>query len=179
MPRFVHITALSEAKKIRRNGIAAARIKDWIKGHDRFVWAFPVTASYTLTHQWARELKRFGRSALAVVTFEIGDDEPVFAGHYNSSRVPMTAAEAAGLILAADDPRGYEVVVPRRIEAREIVRIAELPRAIGWRYAPTIKNKPMWLCDCPVCLPRGEVKAARYRDRVRAEMRRRGRPSNA
>jgi hypothetical protein len=179
MPRFVHITALSEANKIRRNGIAATRLKDWIKGYDRFVWAFPVLGSYTLTHQWSRELKRWGRSALAAVTFEIGDGEPVFCGHYNSPRTPMTAAEATGVILGVGDPRGYEIVIPRRIAAREITGIAELPRAIGWRYAPSVKNKPLWLCDCPVCLPRGEVKAARYRDRVRAKMRRQGRPSNA
>ena len=82
----------------------------------------------------------------------------------------MTAAEACGLILAAADPRGYEVIVPRRILAKEIVRAQPLPRAIGWRYYPAARGQPMRLCDCPMCLPRGEVKARRYRDRVRERM---------
>jgi hypothetical protein len=35
-------------------------------------------------------------------------------------------------------------------------------------------GKPMRLCDCPMCMPRGEVKARRYRERVRERMREAG-----
>lgn len=166
MPHLVHITAESDARKIRRNGIRARRVRNWITGHDRFVWAFPVLPSYTLTHQWSREMKRYGRTALATITFRLDDDEPVFARHYLDQPVAMTAAEAVGLALRLQDPRGIEVLVPRRIEAREIVRVAALPRAIGWRYYPAAKSANRYPCDCPACLPRGEVKARRYRERV-------------
>lgn len=166
MPHLVHITAESEAKKIKRNGIRARRVRNWIAGHERFVWAFPVLPSYTLTHQWARELKRYGRTALATVTFRLDDDEPVYARHYLDEAVPMTAAEAVGLAMRLQDPRGIEIVIPRRIEAGEIVRVAALPRAIGWRYYPAAKAENRWPCECPACMPRGEVKSRRYRERI-------------
>lgn len=174
MPLLVHIAPLAEAKKIRRNGIAPTTLKHARGGFDRFVWAFPVLESYTLTHQWSRELKRWGRTSLAAVTFRIGDAEPVLVRHYSREGQQLTAAEAAGLIRAQADPRGFEVMVPRRIAPGEIVRVRPLPIAVGWRYAPNLKNQPFAVCDCPVCLPRGEVRAARYRERVRAERRRLG-----
>lgn len=57
------------------------------------------------------------------------------------------------------------VQLPRRVAPDEIIRIRTLPHAIGWRYWPGAKNQPMRLCDCPMCLPRREVKARRYRGR--------------
>ena len=75
-----------------------------------------------------------------------------------------------GLIGAMDDPRGLEIMVTRRIAPREIVRERTLPKAIGWRYMPWAKGRPMNTCDCPVCMPRGEVKAKRYRERVYKRM---------
>lgn len=174
MPLLVHIAPESEIAVIRRTGIAATRWRPDPDGHpecDRVVWAFPMLASYTLTHGWARELKRWGRQTLAAISFRIPDGETVFARHYSEAPVPMRAAEAAGLIRAAADPRGYEIIVPRRILPREIVRAQLLPRATGWRYWPGAKGNPMRLCDCPACLPRGEVKARRYRERVRERMR--------
>lgn len=179
MPRLVHIAPLSEAAKIRRNGLQPTRLKNWVAGHDRFLWAFPVLKSYTLTHQWARELKRWGRTALSAIHFEIPDQETVLVRHYRTEPLPMTAAEAVGVVLAQEDPRGFEIIVPRRIEPKEIVTVKPLPRAVGWRYWPGSKNLPMMMCDCPMCMPRGEVKAARYRQRVKAEMARRGLGSNA
>lgn len=179
MTRLVHIAAEAEARKIRKNGIAPTKVKGWVTGEDRFVWAFPVLPSYTLTYQWARELKRWGRTTLAAVTVDLPGSEPVFARHFSSAPCRMTVDEAVGLIRGAEDPRGYEVMIPRRVDPAEITRITTLPAAIGWRYSPASKNKPLALCDCPVCMPRGEVKASRYRARVKAEMRRRGLGSNA
>lgn len=179
MPRLVHIAPEAEAKKIRRNGIAPTRVRrGWLPGEDRFVWAHPVLPSYTITHQWARELKRWGRTALVAVTFDIDGHEPIYARHYNCEPQPMTLDAAVGIFWNDPDPRGYEIMIPRRIRPGEIHRVTALPVAIGWRYFPTSKNKPLSLCDCPMCMPRGEVKAARYRARVQAEMRRRGLSSN-
>ncbi len=169
MPLLVHIAPEPEAGKIRRYGIAPRRWPPDPVRHpqyDRVVWAFPVLESFTLTHQWMRELKRWGRTTLVAVAFRIPDDQAVFARHYLDLPHFMTAAEAVGIIRAAPDHRGYEVMVPRRIAAGEIVRIRILPRAIGWRYYPAAKNSDRRPCDCPMCLPRAEVKAKRYRDRI-------------
>lgn len=174
MPLLVHIAPENTVSAIRRNGIAPRRLRNALAGHpehDRLVWAFPVLPSYTLTHSWARELKRGGATTLAAVTFRVDDGEKVLASHFSQAPAAMTAAEATGVILAADDPRGYEIMIPRRIRPWEIVRIRALPRAVGWRYWPQAHEAPMRLCDCPMCTPRGEVKAKRYRDRVKAKMR--------
>ena len=177
MPLLVHIAPEAEARTIRRTGIAPTRCKPDPRAHpqwDRVVWAFPVLPSYTLTLSWARELKRWGRASLAAITVRLPDNELVFARHYTAAPVLMSAAEACGLILAAPDPRGHEIMVPRRILPKEIVRAQTLPRAIGWRYYPAAKGQSMRLCDCPMCMPRGEVKAKRYRERVRERMRQEG-----
>jgi hypothetical protein len=57
-------------------------------------------------------------------------------------------------------------MVPRRIVPGEIVRVRALPGAFGWRYYPAAKGRRPSLCDCPACVPRGEVRARRYRERV-------------
>lgn len=130
------------------------------------MWAFPVLESYSLTYQWSRELKRWGRHTLAAVTFRIADEQIVYVGHYQSQHRCMTAAEAAGLIRGEPAPHGYEVLVPRRIEVCEIVSVRLLPKAIGWRYWPAAKETERMPCDCPGCVPRREVKARRYRERL-------------
>lgn len=170
----MHIAPENEARDIARRGIRATR---WAPDpqnhpeHDRVVWAFPVLESYTLTHSWSRELKRWGRSTLAAFTFRVPDDDPAYVRHFSNPVVLSTASEAAGIVRSAADPRGYEILLPRRVEAAEIVRWRVLPRAIGWRYWPKAKNSPMRLCDCPCCVPRGEVRAKRYRERVREKLR--------
>ncbi|WP_295557560.1 hypothetical protein [uncultured Hyphomicrobium sp.] len=166
MPLFVHIAPEPLAKRIRRSGIAARRLDAAYNGFDRLVWAFPVMESYTLTHQWARELKRLGARTLVAVTFRVPDTEPVLAHHYNDEPRLMKAAEAVAAIRAMSDPRGGQVVIPRRIEPQEIVRVTPLPRTFGWRYFPGVKSADRRPCDCPMCAPRGEVKAKRYRDRL-------------
>jgi hypothetical protein len=177
MPLLVHIAPEAEARVIGRTGIAPTRWRPDPERHpeiDHAVWAFPVLPSYTLTFSWAREMKRWGRASLAAVTIRLPDDERVFARHFSNAPVEMPAAEACGLIRAAPDPRGYEVIIPRRVLPKEVVRTQPLPRAIGWRYYPAARGQPMRLCDCPMCMPRGEVKARRYRDRVRERMKQKG-----
>lgn len=166
MPTLVHLAPEGRAKAILRSGIAATRLAGWHARFDRFVWAFPILESHTMTHQWARELKRGGVRTLVAVVFRVGDDEPVLVGHYRDAPQAMTAAEATGLIREVSDPLGYEVLVPRRIRPREIVRMSVLQRAYGWRYFPEAKAAERYPCDCPTCLPRGEVKAGRYRRRI-------------
>ncbi|MBL8565363.1 MAG: hypothetical protein JNM89_06570 [Hyphomicrobiaceae bacterium] len=173
MVKLVHIAAENQAARIRRNGIAPTRHSPDPARHpefDRVVWTFPVLASFTLTYSWARELKRWGKTTLIAVTVDVPDDEPVYVAHYRNVPVLSSAAEAAGLVCSLADPRGYEIMVPRRIVPSEIRRLRVLPRAIGWRYYPGARGEPMRLCDCPVCLPRSEVRARRYRDAVRSRL---------
>lgn len=178
MASFVHIAPEPKLKAILRNGIAPTAWRLDPHKHpkiDRVVWAFPVLDSYTLTHSWARELKRWGRTTLAAVTFRVPDDEMVFARHYRDLPVAMPAAKAVAIIRAAEDARGYEVMLPRRVRPGEIVRSRVLAQTFGWRYAPHLKGSPPAACDCPMCLPRDEVKAARQRGRLFARMRAEGR----
>jgi hypothetical protein len=178
MPLLVHIAPANQASRIARNGIAPRRIPGGGAGSalpfDRAVWAFPVLPSYTLTHSWSRELKRTGATSLVAATFRTPDDEPVMARHYMRPPRLMTASEAAGFIASAEDPRGYEIMISRRITPSEILRVRPLPRAVGWRYHPGAKGRPAVMCDCPMCLPRGEVKARRFRERVYDRMRANG-----
>jgi len=166
MPLFVHLAPEPYQKRILRNGISPTKLKHVADGGDRFVWAFPVLESHTLTHQWTRELKRRGARTMVAITFRIEAGEPVFAQRYNEPLCAMTAGEAVALIRALDDPRGAEVIIPRRILPGEIVRAKTLRQHFGWRYFPAVKTADRRPCDCPYCMPRGEVKAKRYRDRV-------------
>ena len=159
----MHITAENLAKRITRNGITPLR---------GFVWAFPILKSYTLTHSWSRELKRTGMTTLAAISFRVPHDEIVFARHYREQRRAMTAAEAVGYIRGRSDPRGYEIMLPRRVKPGEIVRVRVLPKAIGWRYYPEAKGKSPWMCDCEFCSARGEVNASRQRARLAERIRR-------
>jgi len=144
---LVHLTAHANVARIRRRGIAMA-----VRGR-RGVYAMPVSPSFYLSHQWLRELRR-GRGAIVGVYFRIGNDERVEVGHYNSRHVAMTAAAAAGLIMAAgrDDTgrgaEGYQVVIPRRIAPAEITRVKALPQVVGWRYFPGSKGKRPCACLC-------------------------------
>ena len=166
MPLLVHIAPEPLGARIRRVGIEPTRVRPWISGCDRIVWAFPVLESYTISHQWARELKRFGARAQVAVTFWAPDAETVLARHYRETPRRFTAAEAVGHIRAAASPLGYEILLTRRVRPDEIKSIRVLPRAIGWRYWPEAKAQDRWPCECPMCAPRGEVKARRYRDRL-------------
>lgn len=173
MVTLVHIAPQNKIKPICRNGIAPTKLRYGsanFPGYDRLVWAFPVLSNYTLTHSWARELKRTGATTLCAIYFRVPDEEPVFANHYSSAPLPMSAAKAVETILAVSDPRGYQIMIPRRLEPREIIRTKILSQTFGWRYWPEAKGKPIRLCDCPFCLPRGEVKANHYRQRVFARI---------
>lgn len=166
MPLLLHLAPESAAKRIRRNGIRPAR-QGWIvSGEDRFVYAFPVLESFTLTHQWVRELRRRGRRTFAAVTFRVPDEESVFASHFNDEPRPFTAAEGAGYIRALADARGAQILVPRRILPSEIVRIRLAPQGVGWRYYPNVKTDDRWPCACPACLPKGSIKSQVYRRRM-------------
>lgn len=112
MPVFVHLTSHRNLPAIRRGGIGT---------RGKPVYAMPVTRNFSISHQWVRELRRWGSGTVVGVYFRLPDDEPVQVGHYGGARVSMTAAEAVALMFDAErrDP----------VQAREADRALERPNA--------------------------------------------------
>jgi hypothetical protein len=164
MAMFVHLAPESRVALIRRNGIRRLRRArgDFPGG----VFAAPVTRNFYLSHQWLRELKRRNQGPITAVYFRVPDDQQVWIGHYNQRHRWMSAAEAVGEFAAAEDAQGWEVVIPRRIEASELHRVRRLPQVIGWRFSPKAKGKPPF-CTCKFCV-RGDYGAGRLRKRLGA-----------
>lgn len=152
MARFVHITSRVNADRIRRSGIRGP------------VFCFPVLPSFTLTHQWTRELARWTpRRGMVAVHLRVPDDEPVTVGRYNDTPRPATAAQAVARIAGLPDARGWEVVIDRRIGPREIHAVRDLPQGVGWRYKPDAHGTAP--CVCFGCRPRGAYGARRLVER--------------
>lgn len=162
MAMLVHLAPESRVARIRRNGIAPLR-KAQTAG-PRGVFAVPVTRDFYASHQWLRELKRRKAGPMAGVYFRVPDDQQVWVGHYGQGHRWLSAAEAVAAFTAAEDPLGWEVVVPRRIEAGEIHRIRRLSQVIGWRFFPKAKGKPPF-CTCKFCT-RGDYGSAALRKRL-------------
>lgn len=168
MAMFVHLTSAASTPRMRRSGIrAASHGQDGARG----VYCFPVLPSYVLTHQWLRELARFGGGSgggLVAVHVRLDDEQPVLVGHYadraRSSQAAVRAAEAVRRVAALDDPRGWEVFVPRAIRPREIHRVRAAPQVAGWRYRPDAHGTPP--CTCYGCRIRGGYGARRLRERM-------------
>ncbi|WP_026341614.1 hypothetical protein [Actinomadura atramentaria] len=159
MATFVHLTPAANAPGIRRSGIRAAR------SGARGVYCFPVLPSYTLTHQWLRELARFGhRGPMTAVHLRLDDAEPVLVGHYGDRPRADTAAGAVRRIAALADPRGWEVFVPRAVAAREVRAVRAVPQGVGWRYRPDAHGRRP--CTCFGCRERGGYGARRLRERL-------------
>jgi hypothetical protein len=162
MAMFVHLAPESRVALIRRNGIR--RLRSPRGGFPGGVFAVPVTRNYYISHQWLRELKRRSQGSIAGVYFRVPDDERVWVGHYNQGHRWMSAAEAVSEFAAAEDARGWEVIIPRRIGADELHRVRRLPQVVGWRFSPGSKGKPPF-CTCKFCT-RGDYGARRLRERL-------------
>lgn len=165
MPILVHIADARDARKIGRTGLAVCR---WRQPERRGVYAMPVLPNYFVSHQWMRELKRRGLRTMVGVYFRVPDREAVLVGHYGKQHTPMTASRAVRVIMEAVDARGYEVLLPRKIEAREISAIRAVNRVVGWRFYPDSHGKHV--CGCPAC-SKGEIKSRRLRQAYEAAFR--------
>jgi hypothetical protein len=108
----------------------------------------PVTRSFQITHQWVREVKRWRRGMMVGVYFRIPDSELVWMGRYNEAHRQMTAAEAAAHVTSQTAMNGLEMIIPRRIGAKEILRIRSLPQVVGWPHYPDAHGKRPWACEC-------------------------------
>lgn len=159
---FVHLTTESHATRIGRNGIL--RLRKPAGTTPSGVYAVPITPNFYASHQWLRELKRRNKGPIAGIYFRISDAQPVWLGHYGNVHRLLTAAEAIREFTKADDPLGWQVVIPRRIEAKEIHKIQRLSQVIGWRFSPKSKGKPPF-CTCKFCT-KGEYGSAKLRKRL-------------
>jgi len=167
MAMFVHLAPETQAKRIRRSGIKASRNVPPELGGLRGIYAFPVLSSFTISHQWLRELKRGGARTFVGIYFRVPDEDPVYTGHYGNTHKLMTAAAAAGFLQKVGDAEGYQVIIPRKILAKEIHRVRGVPHVVGWRHFPgSHGTKP---CGCPVCWQPGTIKSRKVRDRWLAD----------
>ncbi len=164
MAMFVHLAPESRIAQIRRNGIR--RLRRAIGTFPGGVFRVPVARNFFVSHQWLRELKRRNQGRIGGVYFWIPDQERVWVGHYNQAHRWMSASEAVAEFMAAEDTQGWEVVIPRRIDASEIHRTRSIPQVIGWRFYPKAKRKRPF-CTCKFCT-RGEYGARRLRERLGA-----------
>ncbi|MER5458647.1 HEAT repeat domain-containing protein [Micromonospora sp. NPDC002389] len=164
MAEFVHVTGARSARGIQRSGIAA-RSRGWAGG--RGVYCMPVLSSFTLTYQWVRELRRWHSGVLVAVQFRLSDDQPVTVGRFGAPPREATASQAVAAVRELDDPRGFEVFVPRVIGVGEVRRVRDVPQGVGWRYVPAAHGRRP--CPCPACLPRGAYKVATVRRRFSDE----------
>lgn len=163
MALLVHLTPEQRIRRILRGGIKASPGPQGTSG----VYCVPILPSYTVSHQWLRELKRGGRRTILAVDFRVPDATPVLVGHYAQPARQLTAAQAVALIAQQPDPRGYQILVPRPIARRELHRVRFVSQVVGWRYQPDAHGRPP--CPCPVCLPPGSFKAGQLRRRLDPE----------
>ena len=160
MAHFVHLTSEKNTAAIRRSGIRARAVRG---GFRAGVFAMPVVPTFYVSHQWLRELKRGGQRTICGVYFRIPDEQRVYIGHFASPLREVSAAEAVGLVMGQSSSEGYEVVVPRRIEAAEVYRMRHLPQVVGWRFAPGVRET--WRgCGCPVCVTPGDINSRKKRE---------------
>ena len=157
MAMFVHLAPEKYAAKIGRSGIARLRR---VGVPEPGIFATPMARNFLISHQWLRELKRRGRGPIVGVYFRLPDDQPVWVAHYRQAHQQMKAAEASALFMHNESLEGYEVIVPRKINAGEIHRIRKLPQVVGWRYYPDAHGKRP--CGCPFC-QRGDYGARKLR----------------
>jgi len=96
-----------------------------------------------------RELKRGGQRTFMAVDFRVPSDEEVWVGHYASKQKLTTVAKAVRYIRSRDDARGYQIIIPRPVTPKEIVKVRAVSRLVGWRYSPTSNGRKP--CYCEYC----------------------------
>jgi hypothetical protein len=109
---------------------------------------------------------KWRRQPMIGVYFRVPDDEEVEFGHFHRQLRRLPSAAAVGEIRRAPDPRGFEIILRRAIETKEIARIASVRGVTGWQHVPDAhKRKP---CGCPGCVARGEPGGRKLRVRYEA-----------
>jgi hypothetical protein len=160
MALLVHITSLDNEKRIKRSGIKA--------GPSNVVFFMPHMKEFLISHQWAREIKRFGIKNFIAIDFKISTDEMIWFGRYNEDHQKTTLGKAIGLLMSAEDKLGYEFFIERNITPKELVKFRKIPKPMGWRYEPNAHGKRP--CPCPMCIQFGGYKTSGLKEHNEEEM---------
>jgi hypothetical protein len=148
MARLIHITAAENEKKILKLGIKLNKYG--------LVYFMPHMESMTISHQWARELKRSGIKNFIAIDFKLAKEEIVWYGKYSRQHQQMPLNQAIKLFMEEEDQLGFEFFIERKVETKEIKKVRKIPKPMGWRYQPHAHGtKP---CPCPMCIQFGGYK---------------------
>jgi hypothetical protein len=164
MARFLHLTDERLLARLKKAGI---RTTFWGREKLRCVYATPVLPDFQISYQWLRELKNRGIRTIGAIQFKIPDQEEVLVGRYSEEPIPVTAAQAGKVFMAHPTGLGLQVLIRRRIEAREITRAYVPTQIVGWRYSPGAHGRPPF-CGCESC-QRGLIKNRKIREKYEAE----------
>ena len=159
MPTLVHLADERDFKKILSAGIK-------VRKNGQGVYCMPVLPDFYVTHQWLRELKRFGAKSIVGVYFKVDSSELVYAGKFSEQHKHIPLGKAIKEIMSLQDPLGYELIIDRKIKPKEICNIKPLPHNVGWRYLPGSNGTIP--CTCEFCL-RGRIKGKRMKESVESK----------
>jgi hypothetical protein len=160
MAILMHLTSEKLAQRLLRRGLRAGRLRG---EPARGLFCMPLLPDYFASHQWLRELRRGGSRTLVAIDFRVNSRELVYVGHYGHKHVATTIGKAVRLLLRQADPRGWEFILPRSIEPREILKIRPVSRVVGWRYMPGAHGHAP--CPCDYCT-KGLYGGRRLRERL-------------
>ena len=163
MAQFIHLTDERLSRSIERGGIKPGEVWDSV---EKYVFATPALDDFMVSHQWLRELKRRGIRTIAAVQFRIPDDEPVLVGSFGKEPVSTSAAGAFQVFRQHNSGMGLQVMIPRKVQPGELMRMYVPTQLVGWRYYPEAKGKKP--CGCPAC-QRGEIMSRKLREAYEAE----------
>ncbi|GCE09475.1 hypothetical protein [Dictyobacter aurantiacus] len=155
MPMMVHLTSEKKVRHILQGGIKGSR----------GVYCMPMLQNHYISYQWLRELKRNGQRTYVAVYFRLASNEVVSVGHYSRPHEQMQLSQAIATLMQINDPQGYEIIVPRKVERKEINKVRPISQLLGWRYMPHAHGKAF--CNCPACIPRGQIKSRILRERYK------------
>ena len=156
MAVLVHITKAENKKSILRSGIKVGK-------YSKSLYFMPHTQNFLISHQWARELKRCGVKNFIAIDFRLPKIEEVWFGKYFEGHKKLPLNIAIEIFLAQDDKYGYEFILERKVEAKEIINTRIIQKPMGWRYEPNSHGKQP--CPCPMCILRGGYRTSGLKEK--------------
>lgn len=156
MPVLVHLSDQKNQAKIISSGIKIPK-----GGYG--IYFMPHSDSFTISHQWARELKRSGIKNFIAIDFRVSSDELVWFGKFHEQHKQISLSKAISTFMNEEDKLGYEFFIERSITAKEILKVRKISKPIGWRYEPKAHGKEP--CPCPMCIQFGGYKTSKLKEK--------------
>jgi len=156
MALLVHITKAENEKSIVGSGIRIGKLTGCI-------YFMPYTQDFLISHQWARELKRYGVKNFLAVDFKLPKSEEIWFGKYFEGHKKLPLNQAIAVFLSQKEKYGYEFILERKVQPSEIVKTRAIPKPMGWRYEPNAHGKQP--CPCPMCILSGGFKTSALKER--------------